>query len=323
MLFDKDRIVVQAGKPVEFVVENTDIMPHNFVVVQPGSLEEVGNAGEAFGTQPGAQERGFVPPSNKVLLASKLLQPGQGQALRFAAPTKPGVYPYVCTYPGHWRRMHGALYVVADLDEYTADPEGYLAKNPTPVADELLKFNRPRTEWKLEELAPTLAELDKGGRSFAHGKQLFTVATCVSCHKFDGQGQDFGPDLAKLDPKVFQGPKDVLEHVLDPTKRIEDKYRSYTFNLAAGGTVTGMVLEKTPAGYKVIENPLAKAEARLINAEDLEGEPKPSMTSIMPKGLLDKLTKDEVLDLLAYVWSKGDPKARVFQGGHDHGGHGH
>ena len=323
MLFDKDRIVVQAGKPVEFVVENTDIMPHNFVVTRSGALEEVGNAGEAFGTQPGAQEKNFVPPSDKILLASKLLQPGQGQTLRFAAPTAPGVYPYVCTYPGHWRRMHGALYVVADLDEYTADPEGYLAKNPTPVKDELLKFLRPRTEWKFEELAPTLAELDKGGRSFAHGKQMFTVASCVSCHKFDGQGQDFGPDLTKLDPKVFTGPKDVLDHILDPSKRIEDKYRSFTFNLAAGGTVTGMVLEKTPAGYRVIENPLLKADARLIKTEDLDGDPKPSPTSIMPKGLLDKLTKDEILDLLAYVWSKADPKGKLFQGGHDHGGHQH
>ena len=70
---------------------------------------------------------------------------------------KPGVYPYVCTYPGHWRRMSGALYVVADLDEYLADPEGYLAKNPLPIKDELLKFNRPRKEWKYEELAPAVS----------------------------------------------------------------------------------------------------------------------------------------------------------------------
>ena len=74
--------------------------------------------------------------------------------MRFTAPTKPGVYPYVCTYPGHWRRMYGALYVVDDLDEYLADPEAYLAKNPLPITDELLKFNRPRKEWKFEELAP-------------------------------------------------------------------------------------------------------------------------------------------------------------------------
>ena len=62
MIFDKERLVVQAGKPVEFVFENTDIMPHNFVIVSPGQLEKVGTAAEAFATQPGAAERQYVPP---------------------------------------------------------------------------------------------------------------------------------------------------------------------------------------------------------------------------------------------------------------------
>ena len=321
MIFDKDRIVVQAGKPVEFVFENTDIMPHNFVIVQPGALAKVGEEGEVFGTQPGAQEKNFVPPSKEILLGSKLLQPQNNQNLRFQAPAKAGVYPYVCTYPGHWRRMHGALYVVEDLDEYLADPEAYVAKEKIAPVDELLKFNRPRTEWKLADIAPSVDELDKGGRSFARGKQIFNVAACVSCHKFDNAGQDFGPDLTKLDAKEFKTPADVLKHVLEPSLRIEEKYRSFKFDLLTGGSFTGMVLEKTPGGdYKVIENPLAKAERKLIKKDDIDGAPKPSPVSIMPKGLLDKLTKDEILDVLAYVWSKADPKHKYFAGGeHKHG----
>jgi hypothetical protein len=47
----------------------------------------------------------------------------------------------------------------------------------------------------------------------------------------------------------------------------------------------------------------------------------------MPKGLLDKLTKDEILDLIAYVAAHGDPKHKLFAGdaghGHGPGGHGH
>ncbi|OWK43163.1 PVC-type heme-binding CxxCH protein [Fimbriiglobus ruber] len=316
MLFDKERLVVQAGKPVEFVFENTDIMPHNFVIVQPGALEEVGLAGEEFGTKPGAQERNFVPPSGKILLSSRLLQPRDGQVLRFNAPTKPGVYPYVCTYPGHWRRMYGSLYVVADLDEFTDAPEQYLAKNPLPIQDKLLEFNRPRTDWKFDELSPLVADLDKGGRSFAAGKQMFTVATCVACHKFGGEGQDFGPDLTKLDEKIFKSPADVLRHVLEPSLKVDDKYKSYTFNLAAGGVVTGMILEETPTAYKVIENPLAKADARVLKKDDVDGKPKPNPTSMMPVGLLGKLQKDEILDLLAYVAAKADAKHKFFQGDH-------
>jgi azurin len=124
MLFDKDRLVIQAGKPVEFAFENTDIMPHNFVIVEPGSLEEIGNAAEAQATQQGAVERHYVPQSSKVLLKSKLLQPRNAERLPFTAPTTPGIYPYVCTYPGHWRRMYGALYVVADLEGRSGNVSG-------------------------------------------------------------------------------------------------------------------------------------------------------------------------------------------------------
>jgi putative heme-binding domain-containing protein len=215
--------------------------------------------------------------------------------------------------------MFGALYVVADLDEYLADPAGYLARNPVPVADEPLKLNRPRTEWTLAELAPAVEEGVKAGRSFAHGKQVFTVASCAGCHQFGGDGKAFGPDLTKLDPQRFRTPADLLDHILEPSKYIADEYRAYGFTLADGGTVTGMVLKKTADGYEVVENPLVKAEARLIKASDLDGPPKPLPTSQMPKGLLDKLTKDEILDLLAYVWGKADPAAKPFQGGH--GGH--
>jgi len=89
--------------------------------------------------------------------------------------------------------MHGALYVVADLEAYQENPEQYLAKNPLTVKDDLLKFNRPRTEWKLEELTEAVKEMEtKGGRNFANGRQMFTVATCVACHKFGGQGNEFG-----------------------------------------------------------------------------------------------------------------------------------
>src|SRR5262249_1373422 len=74
MLYDKDRMVVKAGKPVEVFFENTDIMPHNFVVTAPGAMEEIGTLAETQATQPGAAERGYVPDSKKILVKSKLLQ---------------------------------------------------------------------------------------------------------------------------------------------------------------------------------------------------------------------------------------------------------
>jgi putative heme-binding domain-containing protein len=314
MLFDKDRLVVRAGRPVEVLFENTDLMPHNFVLTQPGALEEVGTLAEATATEPGAVARQYVPRSPKILVAGRLLPPRESQKLAFTAPSRPGVYPYVCTYPGHWRRMYGALYVVEDLDEYLADPEGYLAKHPLPAADELLKSNRPRKEWKFDELAPAVARLE--GRSYSNGKRMFQVASCISCHKMEGVGTEIGADLTKLDPK--DTPADILRDILEPSFRINEKYQSYVFETDDGKTVTGLVLEETADTVKVIENPLAKAAPVVLKKSAIANRQK-SPTSIMPVGLLDKLTREEILDLVAYVASRGDARSKFFQAGHDHG----
>ncbi|HTU93746.1 MAG TPA: PVC-type heme-binding CxxCH protein [Gemmataceae bacterium] len=317
MLFDKERIVVKAGKPVEIIFDNNDLMPHNFVVTRPGSLEEIGMLAETTATQLGALERGYVPQSpKKILLKSKLIQPRNSEKLSWSAPKQPGVYPYVCTYPGHWRRMYGALYVVADLDEYLADPEDYLSKHPLPIADDLLKFVRPRKEWKFEELASSVEQL-KDGRSFSNGKQIFQAASCVSCHKFGGAGNEIGPDLTKIDPKQ-QKPIEILRDLLDPSFRINEKYQTFTFVLESGKVITGLVVAETPDAVKVIENPLVKADPLSIKKADI-AERKKSPVSIMPKGLLDKLTHEEILDLIAYVAAAANPHSPLFSGGHEHG----
>ena len=319
MAYDKELLVVQAGKPLEIVLTNDDFMPHNFVITKSGALEEVGILAEASAANPEFQARQFVPKSDKILLSSRLLQTRESQQLAFTAPATPGVYPYVCTYPGHWRRMYGALYVVADLDAYQANPEAYLAKNPMPAADALLKDRRPRTEWKLDDLATAVEHLEPG-RSYNSGRQMFTMASCISCHKVGDQGNDFGPKLTELDPKWK--PVDVLREILEPSHRIHEKFRSQVIELKNGKTITGLVTGEKDGNLLVVENPLAKAEATPIPKGQIESRTE-SKVSLMPKGLLDKLTRDEVLDLLSFVFAKGDPKHPLFsKAGHGHG-HGH
>ncbi|MEK6258166.1 MAG: PVC-type heme-binding CxxCH protein [Planctomycetota bacterium] len=317
MSFDKDVVVVQAGKPVEFLLENSDLMPHNFAILQPGSLEEIGLMSEAQAQQPGFAAQHYIPKSNKVLAKSTLLQPRDSEKLSFTAPSKAGVYPYVCTYPGHWRRMYGALYVVADLEAYLDNPEAYLSSAQIAAQDALLKDRRPRTEWKLDDLDEAVAEMSKShGRSYGNGKQLFTVANCVGCHKLDGVGREFGPDLVKLEPKWLTA--DILKEILDPSLKINEKYQSNIIELASGKVVTGLVVEETPDVIKLVENPLVKSDPIVIKRGDVVDRQK-SKTSIMPKGLLDKLTKDEILDLIAYVNARGNKNHELFHNaGHDH-----
>ena len=318
MRYDVERIVVEAGKPFIVQFENGDLMPHNFVVTRPGALEEVGRLAESTAQQPGAIERQYVPPSDKVLSASRLLQPRESQRLELTAPGEAGVYPFVCTYPGHWTRMYGSMYVVENLDDYLTDPDGYLAGHPLKIQDELLKFTRPRKEWTYDELASSIDHLEPG-RSFSNAQQLFRLASCTSCHKVNNEGVDFGPDLAKLDAK--QKPTDILRNVLEPSTKIDDKYASYLFDLESGQVVTGMILSETTKEVKVIENPLAKAEPRTLAVSEIT-ERKRSPVSMMPKGLLDKLSREEILDLLAYVIARGDRNHPLFKAKPGHEGHG-
>ena len=315
MLFNKDRIAAQAGKAVEVVFENGDIMPHNFVITKPGALEEVGLLGESTATSADAISRQYVPASPKILVASRLLNPRESQKIAFTAPSQPGIYPYVCTYPGHWRRMYGAFYVVADIDAYLADPSGYLASHPMPILDTLLKDNRPRKEWTYDDLSQSV-EVPDQRRSFANGKQIFEVASCVSCHKLNGVGVQFGPNLAELDGKMTRS--EILRSLVEPSHKIDDKYATNVFALKSGKVVSGMILEETANTIKVIENPLAKVDLLVINKSEVEDRSR-SATSIMPKGLLDKLTREEILDLVAYLVARGDGKNPLFQGLHPHG----
>ncbi|WZO95955.1 GDSL-type esterase/lipase family protein [Isosphaeraceae bacterium EP7] len=319
MRYDLDTIAVQAGKPVQIVFANIDAMPHNFVVVQPGSLETVGQLGEAQATQPDAVARQYVPVSDKILISSRMIQQGESQKLDFKAPETPGVYPYVCTYPGHWRRMFGAMRVVENLDDYLADPEGYLAANPLAVKDELLKLSTTRKEWTYEELAAAVTPVAHG-RSFTVAKQVFRKSSCVSCHQLGGEGVPIGPDLTKLDAKLT--PADLLKSMLEPSAKIDDAYAQFLFDTESGQLVSGLVVEETADAFKVVENPLAKATPLVVKKSDVVAR-KRLNTSIMPKGLLDTLNREEILDLIAYIVAKGDKAHPLFKGGHEGHGNAH
>ena len=127
---------------------------------------------------------------------------------------------------------------------YLADPEGYLAAHPLPIHDELLKYNRPRKEWTFDDLASSVESLEHG-RSFANGKQMFQVASCVACHKLNGVGNEIGPDLTKLDPKTTPA-RHPAQTSSSRRPRSTRSTRRTSSRLKTGKVVTGLILEETP-----------------------------------------------------------------------------
>lgn len=316
MSYDKDVIVVPTKKQIQLIFENTDMMPHNIVITKPGTMEKVGLLAEKTSQQRGAFERHYVPDSSDVLFSGKLIQPQESEALSFETPSKPGVYAYVCTYPGHWRRMYGKLVVVDSPKEYLANPEEYLAKNKIEILDEMLKSNRTKTEWKMADFEKAFPKEYLSARDFKNGKQMFTLGSCISCHKMGNEGYAFGPEFKDLDPEWSA--KDVLTHIVEPSKKIDDKYKTQTLLLDSGATISGIVIYEDDDIIKLVENPIEATKEIQIEKFEVEGR-KRSDVSIMPLGLLDTLTREEVLDLLAYVMANGDENHRLFKNNeHDH-----
>ena len=115
MQFDKKELKVKAGQQVKLIFKNEKCpLQHNFLLLKPGTTEKVGALADKMITEPDAMKKAYIPKSDDILVKSKkLIGPTQSEEFNFKAPEKPGDYPYICTFPGHWRLMKGILKVGA------------------------------------------------------------------------------------------------------------------------------------------------------------------------------------------------------------------
>ncbi len=111
MKFDTKVITARAGGVVEIEFTNPDFMQHNLLILQKGSLEKVGAAADKLAQDPKGIEMNYIPKMPEVLFATKLINPAETVKVRFRVPTEAGDYPFICSFPGHWRIMNGVLTV--------------------------------------------------------------------------------------------------------------------------------------------------------------------------------------------------------------------
>ena len=114
MRYDTPSFTVTAGQPVKLWFENDDYSPHNLIIGRPGSMDEIGAAADAIGSDGFARE--FIPDSDKIVVASGLLNYQKHEVLEFTAPTETGAYDVLCTFPGHRQTMNGVMWVVNEED---------------------------------------------------------------------------------------------------------------------------------------------------------------------------------------------------------------
>ncbi len=133
MIFAPRELRAKAGAKVRLIFDNPDLMMHNFVLLARGAEEEVGALADKLAADPNGMAQNYIPVSPKVLFATPLVAPNTKAELTFDAPKEPGEYPYLCTFPGHWRVMKGVLIIEApsQVDPRTnAALDGFEARIP-------------------------------------------------------------------------------------------------------------------------------------------------------------------------------------------------
>ena len=159
--------------------------------------------------------------------------------------------------------------------------------------------------WKPADFTADLG-FKASAKTIASGRKAFAVALCNRCHRFQGSGYSVGPDLSSVANRL--GRTDLLRAILLPSESIAQNYRTDVLELADGRNLSGQIiptLDYRAPHLLLAENPLNPDQAvKIPKVEVLKR--KRSDLSIMPAGLLNNLSKQEVLDLLAYLESAGN-----------------
>jgi putative heme-binding domain-containing protein len=131
------------------------------------------------------------------------------------------------------------------------------------------------------------------------GLRIFNQ-TCARCHKMYGSGGDLGMDLTNANRRDRNY---LLTHIVDPSVYIRKEYMSYEARTKSGRVVSGLMTEQDAASVTLMDGEYRKT--RLSRSEIAKLDE--SEVSIMPEGLLDKLTPQQLRDLFAYLESPSKP----------------
>ncbi|MGC3959676.1 MAG: c-type cytochrome [Verrucomicrobiota bacterium] len=164
-------------------------------------------------------------------------------------------------------------------------------------------------EWTTSDLALRLEEV-KQGRSFESGKAAFNDAQCILCHRFANEGGSVGLELSGVGSKYSL--RDILESITEPSKVISDQFQTSNIWKKDGDDVSGRIIDENAQRLIVMPSMLASEVTIEVPLAEI-AQRKPSTISAMPTGLVNGLSDEEILDLLAYLQAGGQKDAANFK----------
>ena len=200
-----------------------------------------------------------------------------------------------------------SLEKVSDEKERLALNE--LSKKPMAKPANLVMPKGPGKAYTVEDIV----ELAKNGlhsRDFERGKAMYATTQCSTCHHFAQEGGNIGPDLTGAGNRYSV--KDLAESLVEPSKVISDQYSFQEITKKDGSVVIGRIIGEENGKYLVMTNPFAPDATAQVIVNEVASR-KEYGISPMPPGLINMLGTDELLDLVAYLFSGGNPNDKAFK----------
>ncbi len=164
--------------------------------------------------------------------------------------------------------------------------------------------------WTVADIDPLLAVGLEGGRNFENGRNLFGVVACFSCHRFGSEGGAIGPDLTSVAGKY--SPRDLLTNIIEPSKEISDQYGQIEITMTDGNKKYGRIMNLSGDTIMLNVNMMDPNAIENVDRSKIKSMEQ-SKTSMMPPGLLNTCSDKDILDLLAYLLSKGNKDDQLFK----------
>jgi len=150
---------------------------------------------------------------------------------------------------------------------------------------------------RIRELEDLLTPGSLSHADLAAGREVFRK-TCSNCHRLFGDGRRIGPELTGANRRNLQY---LLSNIVDPSAAVPADFRQATVITISGRVITGAITQRTDSALTI---QTANGEVRMRSDE--VDEVTISTQSMMPDGLLDKLTEEQTRDLIAWLMSDGD-----------------